>query len=107
MYAPVGLKSLISHYWESNHFDIDTRIKDEGRPDIRELVITREIAEGALVSNSDFEVTAMKNIHPPFDESYAFKFNLGSKIIVFSGDTAFCPALATFAVNADFLIHEV
>ena len=59
------------------------------------------------MSNSDFEVTAMKNIHPPVDESYAFKFNLGGKIIVFSGDTAFCPALATFASSADYLVHEV
>jgi ribonuclease BN (tRNA processing enzyme) len=107
VYAPVGLKSLISYYWESNRFDIDTRIKDEGRPNIRELVITYEITEGVIISNSDFEVTAMKNIHPPIDESYAFKFNLGEKIIVFSGDTAFCPALATFASNADYLIHEV
>jgi len=107
VYAPVGLKSLTSYYWESNRFDIDTRIKDEGRPDIRELVIPHEIAEGVLLSNSGFEITAMKNIHPPVDESYAFKFKLGGKIVVFSGDTAFCPALATFASNADYLVHEV
>jgi ribonuclease BN (tRNA processing enzyme) len=43
----------------------------------------------------------------PSAESYAFKFNLGGKIIVFSGDTAFCPALTTFASNADYLVHEV
>ena len=107
VYAPVGLKSLISYYWKSNRFDIDTRIKDEGRPDIREIVIAHEIAESVIISNSDFDVTAMKNIHPPIDESYAFKFKLGEKIVVFSGDTAFCPALATFASNADYLVHEV
>ena len=49
----------------------------------------------------------MKNIHPPVNESYAFKFKLGDKIIVFSGDTTYCPALATFASGADYLIHEV
>lgn len=107
VYAPVGLKLLLHHYWESNRFDIDTRIEDEGRPDIRKLVISHEIAEGVVVSNSDFEVSAMKNIHPPVDESYAFKFKLGKKIIVFSGDTAYCPPLATFASNADYLVHEV
>lgn len=107
VYAPVGLKPLLHNYWESNRFDIDTRIGDEGRPDIRKLVISHEIAEGVVVSNSDFEVSAMKNIHPPVDESYAFKFKLGKKIIVFSGDTAYCPPLATFASSADYLVHEV
>ena len=107
VYAPVGLKSMLYNYWESNRFDIDTRIKDEGRPDIRELVISHEIAEGVVVSNSDFEVSAMKNIHPPVDESYAYKFKLGEKIVVFSGDTAYCPALAKFASSADYLVHEV
>lgn len=107
VYAPVGLKSLLHHYWESNRFDIDTRIRDEGRPDIRTLVIGHEITEGTIVSNPDFEVSALKNIHPPIEESYAFKFTLGKKIIVFSGDTAYCSALTTFAAGADYLIHEV
>lgn len=107
VYAPVGLKPLLHNYWESNRFDIDTRIGDEGRPDIRKLVISHEIAEGVVVSNSDFEVSALKNIHPPVNESYAFKFKLGKKIIVFSGDTAYCPPLATFASGADYLVHEV
>ena len=62
VYAPAGLKDLLSFYWQSNQFDIETRIKDEGRPDIRELIISHEYTEGNLISNSDFEVVAMKNI---------------------------------------------
>lgn len=107
VYAPVGLKQLLHHYWASNQFDINTRIKDEGRPDIRTLVISHEIIEGIVVSNSDFEIFALKNIHPPVNDSYAYKFKLGKKIVVFSGDTAYCPALAAFASGADYLIHEV
>jgi len=107
VYAPTGIKSIITAYWKSNQYDIDTRIKDEGRPDIRKLISPHEIKEGILISNSDFEISALKNIHPPIDNSYAFRFKLGNKIIVFSGDTAYCPALATFAKEADYLIHEV
>lgn len=107
VYAPVGLQALLNAYWESNRFDIDTRINDEGRPDIRSLVISHELAEGMLLSDSTVQVSAIKNIHPPLDDSYAFKFKLGEKIVVFSGDTAYCPALATFASGADYLIHEV
>ena len=107
VYAPPGLKDLLSFYWESIKFDIETRMNDEGRPDIRVLIETHEYSEGNITSNSDFEVTALKNIHPPVIESYALNFNLGNKKIVFSGDTAYCPALATFASNADYLVHEV
>ena len=107
VYAPPGLKDLLSFYWESIKFDIETRMNDEGRPDIRVLIETHEYSEGNITSNSDFEVTALKNIHPPLIESYALNFKLGNKKIVFSGDTAYCPALATFASNADYLVHEV
>ncbi len=107
VYGPAGLTSLLHFYWESDRLDIDMRIKDEGRVDIRTLVINHEIEEGQLVSNQDFEISALKNIHPPVENSFAFKFKLGKKIVVFSGDTGYCPALAGFAADADYLIHEV
>jgi ribonuclease BN (tRNA processing enzyme) len=107
IYAPAGVRSLVKAYWKSNQYDINTRIKDEGRPDIRKLAIIQEIKEGVLITNSDFEISAMKNNHPPIDKSYSFKFKLGNKIIAFSGDTAYCPALAVFAAEADYLVHEV
>lgn len=107
VYAPAGLKMLLYHYWESNRFDIDTRIRDEGRPDIRTLVIGHEYSKGKLLSDADLEVAVLKNIHPPINDSFAIKFKLGEKKIVFSGDTAYFPDLSTFAKDADYLIHEV
>ena len=107
VYAPKGVKQLLLSYWQSNIYDIETRIKDEERIDIRTLIQVYEIKEGALLSNDDFEISCIKNIHPPVEESYAFKFKLGKKIIVFSGDTIYCPALIAFAAEADYLVHEV
>ena len=107
VYAPIGINALLAAYWESNRFDIETRINDEGRPDIRQLVKGHEVVEGVLIKNSDFEISALRNIHPPIENSYAFKFVLGSSIVVFSGDTAYCPALTQFAANATYLVHEV
>lgn len=107
IYAPAGIKSLLNAYWKSNQYDIATRIKNEGRPDIRKLAIAHEIKEGMLMENSDFKISCLKNIHPPIEHSYAFKFKVGKKNIVFSGDTAYCPALVEFAIGADYLIHEV
>lgn len=74
---------------------------------IRKLVLKHEIKERVLIVNPDFEISCLKNIHPPIEHSYAIKFKLGKKVIVFSGDTAFCPTLARFATEADYLIHEV
>ncbi|MEO8475272.1 MAG: MBL fold metallo-hydrolase, partial [Chryseolinea sp.] len=107
IYAPAGLIALLTSYWESNHLDIDTRIKDEGRPDIRNLAIGHEIVEGILFTTDDFEISCIKNIHPPINDSFAYKFKLGTKMIVFSGDTTYYPALEKFAAGADYLVHEV
>jgi len=107
VYAPVGLNAMLSAYWESNRFDIETRIADEGRPDPRKLVAAHEIKEGLVLSHADVRVTALRVVHPPVTESYAFKFELADKMVVFSGDTAFFPPLADFARGADYLVHEV
>ena len=107
VYAPVGLHAMLSAYWDSNRFDIETRIADEDRPDLRRLVAAHEFREGLVLSHDDVRVTALRTIHPPVTESYAFKFELGNKVVVFSGDTAFFPPLAAFAERADYLVHEV
>jgi len=107
VYGPAGVSSLLKYYWDSNRIDIDMRIKDEGRPDIRALVVATEFGEGTIVSNGIFSAAAIKNIHPPFSESYALKFVLGDTKLVFSGDTTYCPALIPFSIGADYLIHEV
>lgn len=107
VYAPVGLKTLLTKYWESNAYDLETRIVDEGRPDLRRLVVAREYTEGLILTNPDVKVSALRNIHPPVTESYALKFDFGAKTVVFSGDTTYFPPLAEFAKGADYLVHEV
>jgi ribonuclease BN (tRNA processing enzyme) len=107
VYAPTGLKALLASYWESNRYDLETRIEDEGRPDLRTLVVAHEFSEGPLLTAGDVRVSALRNLHPPVTESYAFKFELGNKRVVFSGDTALFPPLAEFAKDADYLVHEV
>ncbi len=106
VYGPIGLNSLLNYYWKSNEYDIDLRIRDEARFDIRDLVITHEYTEGGILSTGNFEINSLKNMHPPVTESYALGFKFAGKKIVFSGDTAYFPALATFASGADYLIHE-
>jgi ribonuclease BN (tRNA processing enzyme) len=107
VYGPSGLTALINGYWESNRFDIETRIADDGRVDLRRLVAAHEHREGVVLDTPDVKVTALRNLHPPITESFALKFEFGGKMVVFSGDTTYFPPLAEFARGADYLIHEV
>lgn len=106
VYAPSGGLEYIEGYWASNRFDIQTRIDDEGCADLRKLIIVHEYGAGVILEKPGFRVTALQNKHPPVKESYALKFEFG-KTVVFSGDTAYFPALAEFARGADYLVHEV
>lgn len=107
VYGPAGLVALIDHYWESNRFDIETRIADEDCLDLRKLIAPHEYGAGVVLDAPEIKVTALRNRHPPVTESYALKFEFDGKIVVFSGDTTYFPALAGFARGADYLIHEV
>jgi ribonuclease BN (tRNA processing enzyme) len=107
IYGPDGVDALIDGFFAGSKFDIETRIVDEGRPDLRKLVTTHAYSEGPVFAEHGIKVTALRNKHPPIVESLALRFDLGGKVIVFSGDTTYFLPLAEFAKGADFLIHEV
>jgi ribonuclease BN (tRNA processing enzyme) len=106
-YGPAGMSQLAQGFWDAYKFDIDTRMADEGRPDLRKLVNVHEYTEGQVLVTGDVKVTALRNLHPPIAESFALKFEFPGKTVVFSGDTAYFPPLAGFAKGADILVHEV
>ena len=106
-YGPAGMKQLAQGFWDAYQFDIETRMADEGRPDLRQLVSAHEYAEGEVLKTDKARVSALRNVHPPIKESFALKFEFPGKTIVFSGDTAYHPPLAQFAKGADILVHEV
>ncbi|UDL91276.1 MBL fold metallo-hydrolase [Mesorhizobium sp. PAMC28654] len=106
VFGPPG----IGHYWQrfcqAMEFDIEIRIVDEGRPDIRELVSINEFGEGQVVEQRGLKVSALRVDHPPVTDCFALRFEHGAKSVVFSADTAFFPPLADFAEGADILVHE-
>ena len=106
IFGPAGLGRLMSHFIESQAFDIDIRINDEGLADIRELVSWYEYQTGVIFEDDRLRVEALQVQHPPVTECYALKFTSANSTIVFSADTAYFPALAEFARDADILVHE-
>ncbi|TPL41265.1 MBL fold metallo-hydrolase [Mesorhizobium sp. B2-4-6] len=98
------------HYWrrfcQAMEFDIEIRIVDEGRPDIRDLLSVEEFGEGLVLEERGLTVTALRVDHPPVIDCFALRFEHGGRSVVFSADTAFFPPLADFAKGADVLVHE-
>lgn len=106
-YGPPPLKAMTEMYFELNKFDIETRIADEGRVDLRTLVIVHEFDKpGPVMQNDDVRVTAARVRHPPITQTYAYRFDTADRSIVFSGDTTYSPELIELAKGADVLVHE-
>jgi ribonuclease BN (tRNA processing enzyme) len=106
-FGPKGLEAMTQTYWELNRFDIETRIEDEGRPDLRKLLIAKDITEdGVVLETAYVKVTAFRTPHPPITDNFAYKFETPEGVIVFSSDTNYNPKLAEFAKGADVLVHE-
>ena len=106
VYGPAGLDQHWIGFLVSMQSDIDLRVEDEGRPDIRDLVVFHTIDETDVMTFGDMHVTSLRNIHPPLVDTFALSFKTDKTHVVFGGDTAYMPELAGFAKGADLLIHE-
>lgn len=107
-YGPPPLARMTELAAEMNRFDIETRIRDEGRPPFAGLVAAHEISAGGLVmQRGGVKVTAALVDHPPVTPAFAYRFDTPDRSIVISGDTAASVGLATLAKGADVLVHEV
>lgn len=106
LFGPIGLNRYWQSFVQALEFDIETRIDDEGRPDLRRMVEVVEFSEGDVLRDGALGVTALRVDHPPVTECFALRFEHAGKSIVFSADTAFFPPLADFARGAAILLHE-
>lgn len=108
VYGMPPLKEMTEAFMQMMRFDIDTRIADEGRPDLRKLVSVHEFDRpGVILENAQVKVSAVRVVHPPIEQAYAFRFDSRDRSIVISGDTNYSTALIDLAKGADVLVHEV
>lgn len=107
-YGPPPLQEMTNHFLALNSADIDIRIHDEGRPELRPLIKDTEVRQPGVVYEDDrVRVSAALVDHPPFTTALAYRFDTPDRSIVISGDTAYCPELINLAEGADVLVHEV
>ncbi|WP_375254437.1 MBL fold metallo-hydrolase [Yoonia sp.] len=102
--GPAGLADYWHGFQQSMSFDIDLRMRDEGRCDFDSLAQIEVIGEKH--STGGIHLQTMRNTHPPIIDSFALRFDSADRSVVLSGDTAYMPEMANFARGADLLVHE-
>jgi ribonuclease BN (tRNA processing enzyme) len=113
VWGPPPVGKVVASFLESVAYDIDIRIGDEGRPDLRKLVRVHEFEpqQGAPIwpvfEADGLKVSATKVRHPPLTHAYAYRFDTPGRSIVLSGDTTYSPELTALARGVDVLVHEV
>jgi len=120
-----GLVALTEAQFHAHAYDINIRMREAGRHDLRALVNPHEIAlppglgaagpdrvapamEPLLVEeDDDVRITATLVLHAPVFPAFAYRFDTGAGSVVLSGDTAPSANLIRLARDADILVHEV
>lgn len=120
-----GLFQLAQSQFDAYAYDINVRVREAGRSDIRELIDVQEITlpdglgasppddvcppmEPFQVAEDDYvRVSAILVNHPPVFPAFAYRFDTDDGSIVISGDTTPTPNLVRLAQDADILVHEV
>jgi ribonuclease BN (tRNA processing enzyme) len=102
--GPKGLDAYWTGFQDSMAFDIDLRVRDEGRCDFGSLADIQAVSD--IMTFDDITLRTMRNEHPPITDTFALRFEAGNKAVVLSGDTAYMDEMASFAKGADLLVHE-
>lgn len=106
-WGPPPIEQMTRLFLEMNAYDIDVRMKDEGRAALAPLVYPHERREGGDVMRDErVRVTSALVAHPEVSPAFAYRFDTADRSIVISGDTAKSEALIALARGADVLVHE-
>jgi len=106
-WGPPPLAKMTKLFLEMNAYDIQVRMKDEGRRPLQPLIHPHEIQKGGLVMRDEnLKVTSTLVDHPLVSPAFAYRFDAADRSIVISGDTARSDNLVALARGADVLVHE-
>jgi ribonuclease BN (tRNA processing enzyme) len=110
LFGPEGLEECWEGFCKAMKFDLMIRQIDEGRPNLMDLVVLHTYGEGLVWDHGGLVIRALKNLHPPVEQSYALRFDYsdtgGTKSVFISGDTTYFEPLAKFAEGCSIVIHE-
>jgi ribonuclease BN (tRNA processing enzyme) len=106
LYGPTGLQSMTTHIMAAWQADIDIRTKGmEQRPPT--TADAHEVKPGVVYKDANVTVTAFRNAHGEWKETFGYRLQTADRSIVISGDTNPSAALIEHCQKCDVLIHEV
>jgi len=107
IYGPEGTRHFVDGLMALWRSELEQRIAHELRPSTAALEVeVTEIGEGEVLRLDAVTVRAVAVDHLPVKHAFGFVIEAGSTRVVFSGDTAPCPAITEAARGADLLVHE-
>jgi ribonuclease BN (tRNA processing enzyme) len=120
-----GLTDTLELIFRSFAYNLNTRMADEGRPNLTSLVHAHDIDPGVVGSGLSPEqsapamepftvfeddrvrVSAILVQHAPVYPAFGYRFDTDDGSVVFSGDTGRCDNVVRLAQGADVLVHEI
>ena len=107
VHGPPPIAQIVRDQLAAYTYDIEARIREEGRIPLAPLVHVDERAvPGVVVRDGGTTVTSCLVDHETIKPAFAYRFDTPGRSIVISGDTAYSDALVALAKGADLLIHE-
>jgi ribonuclease BN (tRNA processing enzyme) len=107
-FGPKPLNKMISSYCEYMSWDINLRTENENRPYFKTVFNINEITEEKIIYRDEkVKVECITVPHGEAVPSYAYKFYIDNKEVVFSGDTSKSEKIIKFSNGVDYLVHEV
>jgi ribonuclease BN (tRNA processing enzyme) len=115
VYGPPRTEELVKAAVQYYTISAEIRIADGGRTvPITQVFFGHDVGTGIIYQDANITVTAVENSHFAFHQgpaagkhkSYAYRFEVPDRVIVFTGDTGPSEAVTALAQGADLLVTE-
>ncbi|MBI1245320.1 MAG: MBL fold metallo-hydrolase [Alphaproteobacteria bacterium] len=107
VFGPPGTRAFVEGTMALWAAERAQRIAHEKRASTAAFEIeVHEIGPGEVLAEDGVRVSAVAVAHQPVKHAFGYVFEADGHKAVFSGDTAYCPALIEAARGADALVHE-
>ena len=115
VYGPPRTRELVDALVRYCSISADIRIADGGRSVPQDKVFFgHDVGVGEIYQDDNIRVSATENTHFSFHQgdaagrykSYSYRFETPDRVIAFTGDTGFSPAVTALARDADILVTE-
>jgi ribonuclease BN (tRNA processing enzyme) len=115
VYGPPRTEELVDAAVRYCSISADIRIADGGRSiPLDKMFFGHDVGVGEIYRDDNIRVSATENTHFSFHQgdadgrykSYSYRFEGPDRVIAFTGDTGFSPAVTELARGADVLVTE-